>query len=121
VTDPEQERRRADWFELFFDLVFVVMIAVLAHGLHGDPGWRDFGTFAVLFFPAWWAWVNLMVSVNLFGSTPGWNRIVLVASMPGLGLMAAAAPAVDWHRSITTDLQPALRRTPRGAVPATTR
>ncbi|WP_212824192.1 low temperature requirement protein A [Catellatospora sp. TT07R-123] len=92
MTDPSPELRRADWFELFFDLVFVVTVAVLAHGLHGDPGWRDLGTFLVLFFPAWWAWVNLTLSVNLFGSDTGWNRTVLVAAMPGLGLMAAAAP-----------------------------
>ncbi|WP_203911687.1 low temperature requirement protein A [Rhizocola hellebori] len=92
MTDPVREHRRADWFELFFDLVFVVMVAVLAHGLHGDPGWRDFGTFLVLFFPAWWAWVNLMLSVNLFGSESTWNRITLVVAMPGLGLMAAASP-----------------------------
>ncbi|MDI1466055.1 low temperature requirement protein A [Catellatospora sp. KI3] len=92
MTDPSPEPRRADWFELFFDLVFVVTVAVLAHGLHGDPGWRDFGTFLVLLFPAWWAWVNLTLSVNLFGSDTGWNRTVLVAAMPGLGLMAAAAP-----------------------------
>jgi low temperature requirement protein LtrA len=88
VTPP----RRADWFELFFDLVFVVMVAVLAQGLHGDPGPRAYLEFLVLFFPAWWAWVNLMISVNLFGSAGAWNRGMLVAAMPGLGLMAAAAP-----------------------------
>lgn len=87
------EHRRADWFELFFDLMFVVMVAVLAERLHGNPDWRSFATFFVLFFPAWWAWVNLMVSVNLFGSNGTWNRIMLLVAMPGLGLMAAAAPA----------------------------
>ena len=86
------EHRRTDWFELFFDLVFVVTVAVLAQGLHGNPGWRDFGALAVLFFPAWWAWVNLMISVNLFGSAQLWNRVWLLAAMPGLGIMAAAAP-----------------------------
>jgi low temperature requirement protein LtrA len=92
MSEAPQEPRRADWFELFFDLVFVVMVAVLAQGLHGDPDWRSFATFLVLFFPAWWAWVNLMVSVNLFGANDRWNRILLVGAMPGLGLMAAAAP-----------------------------
>ena len=89
MTEPQ---RRADWFELFFDLVFVVTVAVLAHGLHGDPGWSQYATFLFLFFPAWWAWVNLMISVNLFGFNATWNRIVLIAAMPGLGLMAASAP-----------------------------
>ncbi len=86
-----EPQRRADWFELFFDLVFVVTVSVLAHGLHGDPGWAAYGTLLALFFPAWWAWVNLMLSVNLFGAR--WTRALLLAAMPGLGLMAAAARA----------------------------
>ncbi|WP_057233039.1 MULTISPECIES: low temperature requirement protein A [unclassified Kitasatospora] len=87
-----QDDRRAGWFELFFDLVFVVTVSVLAHGLHGDPGPKDFWTFLVLFFPAWWAWANLMVTVNVFGSGSGRVRTVLLAAMPALGLMAAASP-----------------------------
>ncbi|MER7769233.1 low temperature requirement protein A [Kitasatospora sp. NPDC096140] len=86
------EEHRAGWFELFFDLVFVVTVAVLAHGLHGDPDAGDFGTFLVLFFPAWWAWANLMVTVNVFGSAAPRMQAVLLGVMPGLGLMAAAAP-----------------------------
>ncbi|MER5642279.1 low temperature requirement protein A [Kitasatospora sp. NPDC002227] len=86
------EDHRAGWFELFFDLVFVVTVSVLAHGLHGDPGPGDFGTFLVLFFPAWWAWANLMVTVNVFGSANPRTQAMLLAAMPALGLMAAAAP-----------------------------
>ncbi|MEU9077682.1 low temperature requirement protein A [Kitasatospora sp. NPDC004745] len=86
------EEHRAGWFELFFDLVFVVTVAVLAHGLHGDPGAADFGRFLVLFFPAWWAWANLTVTVNVFGSATPRMQAVLLVAMPGLGLMAAAAP-----------------------------
>jgi hypothetical protein len=90
VQAPTQPQRRADWFELFFDLVFVVTVSLLAGGLHGRPGWADYGTFLALFFPAWWAWVNLMVAVNLFGAR--WTRTHLLIAMPGLGVMAAAAP-----------------------------
>ncbi|MFJ1702250.1 low temperature requirement protein A [Kitasatospora sp. NPDC088346] len=87
-----QEEHRAGWFELFFDLVFVVTVSVLAHGLHGDPDAGDFGTFLVLFFPAWWAWANLTVTVNVFGSARPGVQAMLLAAMPALGLMAAAAP-----------------------------
>lgn len=86
------EQRHADWFELFFDLVFVVTVSILAHDLHGDPGPRHFLVFLTLFFPAWWAWVNLMVSVNLFGFDRIWTRLMLVVAMPGIALMAAASP-----------------------------
>ncbi|MER7754132.1 low temperature requirement protein A [Kitasatospora sp. NPDC097643] len=93
---PEQEapqEQRAGWFELFFDLVFVVTVSVLAHGLHGDPGAGEFGTFLVLFFPAWWAWANLTVTINVFGSDRPRGQALLLGTMPALGLMAAAAPS----------------------------
>jgi len=86
------EEHRAGWFELFFDLVFVVTVAVLARGLHGDPDAADFGTFLVLFFPAWWAWANLTITVNVFGSADRRVQAMLLGAMPGLGLMAAASP-----------------------------
>ncbi|MEV6212324.1 low temperature requirement protein A [Kitasatospora sp. NPDC051914] len=93
-TAAVPEERRADWFELFFDLVFVVTVAILARGLHGDPGGVEFGTFLVLFFPAWWAWANLVATVNISGGDidRALSQPMLVAAMPGLGLMAAAAP-----------------------------
>ncbi|MCG6499514.1 low temperature requirement protein A [Kitasatospora sp. A2-31] len=86
------QEQRAGWFELFFDLVFVATVAVLAHDLHGDPGAKEFGTFLVLFFPAWWAWANLTVTINVFGSDNARSQALLLGAMPGLGLMAAAAP-----------------------------
>ncbi|GAA2832657.1 low temperature requirement protein A [Kitasatospora paracochleata] len=91
-SEAESEEHRAGWFELFFDLVFVVTVAVLAQGLHGNPSAADFGTFLVLFFPAWWAWANLMVTVNVLGSGVPRIQAMLLGAMPGLGLMAAAAP-----------------------------
>src|SRR5690349_8566241 len=88
MTEPQH---RADWFELFFDLVFVVTVSILAGRLHGDPGWGQYGTVLVLFFAAWWAWVNLVLSVNVFGAR--WTRTLLLLAMPGLATMAAAVPA----------------------------
>ncbi|MFI1019102.1 low temperature requirement protein A [Streptomyces sp. NPDC020965] len=86
------QEHRANWFELFFDLVFVATLYVMAHELHGDPSLADFGAFLVLFFPAWWGWVNLMMTVNVFGPTNPRALVMLVAAMPGFGLMAAASP-----------------------------
>ncbi|MFD7904929.1 low temperature requirement protein A [Kitasatospora sp. NPDC059747] len=86
------QEQRAGWFELFFDLVFVVVVSVLAQGLHGDPGAKEFGTFLVLFFPAWWAWANLTVTINVVGSDRPRGQALLLGTMPALGLMAAAAP-----------------------------
>jgi low temperature requirement protein LtrA len=59
---------RVHWLELFFDLVMVAYIGQVAHGMHGDPGWSDALVFFVLFAPAWWAWVNMTLTLNLFGA-----------------------------------------------------
>ncbi|WP_433572081.1 low temperature requirement protein A [Streptomyces sp. CA-251247] len=86
------DRSHPNWFELFFDLVFVATVYLLAHELHGDPQPVEFGEFFVLFFPAWWAWVNLTMTVNIFGPGNWRAQATLVASMPGIGLMAASVP-----------------------------
>jgi low temperature requirement protein LtrA len=38
AVEPEEDsEHRVGWLELFYDLVFVVLIAALAHRLHGHP------------------------------------------------------------------------------------
>jgi low temperature requirement protein LtrA len=89
----ETAPRRVHWMELFFDLVFVVFITELAQGLHGHPGVWQFVAFIGLYIPAWWAWINMTLTINL---TPelrlGGLALTLVSAMVGIGLMAAAAP-----------------------------
>jgi len=86
--------------ELFFDLVFVVFVGQLAHGIHGNPGFTEFGTFVLLFFPAWWAWVNIVAVINLL---PGLSAralgLAMLAAMAAAGIMAAAAPAAFGDRA----------------------
>ena len=43
TEDQTQQALRVDWLELFFDLVFVVIIKQLTDLLHGGPGLADFG------------------------------------------------------------------------------
>src|SRR4051794_15666280 len=68
-------------------------IGQLAHLMHGDPGWVEALVFFVLFAPAWWAWVNMTLTLNLFGArvTPLIWAAVTVA-MLALGIMAASVP-----------------------------
>lgn len=51
VGESETSDRHASWLELFFDLVFGVAIAELAHFLHGHLDWRGIASLAVLFAP----------------------------------------------------------------------
>jgi low temperature requirement protein LtrA len=92
--------RRVHWLELFFDLVMVAYIGLVAHGMHGDPDWVDALVFFVLFAAAWWAWVNMTLTLNLFGArvTPLLWAGVTVA-MLALGVMAAAVPEALTERA----------------------
>lgn len=80
----------ASWYELFFDLVFVVVVAISAHIIEVDPGPPTVGIFLLLFFPLWWAWVNVTaVSTINAAAFPALGPLLIVA-MPGPAAMAIA-------------------------------
>lgn len=94
MTQPgTRSGRRVHWLELFFDLVMVAYIGQIAHTMHGDPSWIDAVAFTAFLAAAWWAWVNAMVTMNLFGAriTPSLVVGVTIA-MIAIGVMAAAVP-----------------------------
>lgn len=86
----ETTRRTADWYELFFDLVFVVVIAVAVRIIEVDHSLVTVAGFMLLLFPLWWAWVNLMVTNNLFGAQFPLIGVLTVAATPGPAAMAIA-------------------------------
>jgi low temperature requirement protein LtrA len=83
-------RRAADWYELFFDLVFVVVVAASAETIEAGPSWQTILVFILLLFPLWWAWVNLMITNNLFGQRFPAIGALVIAAMPGPAAMAIA-------------------------------
>jgi low temperature requirement protein LtrA len=92
--------RRVHWAELLFDLVLVTAVGQIARGLHGDPdGWR-FAATAALLAVVWWAWVNVSVTMNIFGArvTPAIWACVF-AAMALVGMMAVAAPGAFGERA----------------------
>src|SRR4029453_7315102 len=50
--------RRVTFLELFFDLVFVVVISQLARRLAAHPSWSGVGWFVFLFYAVWSSWLN---------------------------------------------------------------
>ncbi|GAB3046367.1 low temperature requirement protein A [Parafrigoribacterium mesophilum] len=85
-----QPRRAADWYELFFDLVFVVVVAVSADLIEEAPSISTVLVFLLLLFPLWWAWVNLMITNNLYGTRFPSIGVLVIAAMPGPAAMAIA-------------------------------
>ena len=58
-TSPSpEENRKATWFELFFDLVFVVAVAALAGHLSHHYDWVGLAQFGFLFLVLWWLWLG---------------------------------------------------------------
>jgi low temperature requirement protein LtrA len=98
MSDPAprlvaQTGRTVAWYELFFDLVFVVVVAISAHLIEVDTSVQTVLAFVLLFFPLWWAWVNLSVTSNLFGQRYRAIGVLLIVAMPGPAAMAIAISA----------------------------
>jgi low temperature requirement protein LtrA len=122
-------RRAADWYELFFDLVFVVVVAVAVHLIEVDPGVGTIALFVLLLFPLWWAWVNLTATNNLFGARFPAMGAFVVAAMPGPAAMAIAiaggmesfawlyAAGAGWIRLVLLVMWLVPRRAAQSSVP----
>jgi low temperature requirement protein LtrA len=92
-----QPRRAADWYELFFDLVFVVAVAVCADSIEAAPSISTVLAVVLLLFPLWWAWVNLMLVNNLYGARFAVIGVLVIAAMPGPAAMAIAVSGGITH------------------------
>ena len=95
-TDEDRHiERRASWLELFFDLIFVAVIAVLAHDLSVNPSWEGLGTFVLLFVPVWWVWVGATIYSDRLESDDASHRLLHFAIMiPVVGLAFFAHGAI---------------------------
>jgi low temperature requirement protein LtrA len=60
-TVEDEDGRHASYLELFFDLVFVVAIAQLAHELVVDHSLGGFAIFAALYLPVFIAWQGFSI------------------------------------------------------------
>ena len=78
---PGGGERHASWLELFFDLVFVLAVAELAHYLHAHLTPSGFLGFAFLFLPVWLVWSNFSYYADLFDADGPFYRVVMLAAM----------------------------------------
>ncbi|GAP99342.1 low temperature requirement protein A [Leptolyngbya sp. NIES-2104] len=90
--ENRSDERHASWLELFFDLVFVVAIAELAHFLHAHLDWGGIGTFAALFIPIWWLWIDFSYYADQFDVEQGVYRLVMLGIMFGMIVLALTIP-----------------------------
>ncbi|MFC0543358.1 low temperature requirement protein A [Kutzneria chonburiensis] len=97
----ESSERHAGWLELFYDLLFVVLIAQLAHSVVADPGWESGLRLLVLFLPAWWVWVGSTIYTNLTAEVGAERRLDVLGQMAIVLVMAASAEqAAEGHPAL---------------------
>jgi len=80
--------RRVSPMELFYDLVFVVVVARAAHGLAHHVTWHGVGVFAVVFCMVWIAWFNGSMYYELHGREDGRTRTFVFTDMTLLAILA---------------------------------
>lgn len=101
VTDIGAERH-ASWLELFFDLIFVLVVAQVALAFDHDLTVAGFLRFTFLFALLWWAWVGYTFYADRFESD---CDIVYRLMMIG-GMLTVAAFAVNVPRAFNGDSLP---------------
>jgi low temperature requirement protein LtrA len=80
--------RTVTFLELFYDLVYVVVIAQAAHHLADHVSARRFAEFAVVFSLIWIGWVNGTLYLDLHGREDGRTRSIVFVQMGVLVLLA---------------------------------
>ena len=92
-TDEEEEReRKTSWLELFYDLVFVAVVAELSHALAGDLTPGGVLRFVLLFVPAWWIWIGGTFYTDRFETDDVSHRLFTFLQM-----LAVAGLAYNVH------------------------
>lgn len=85
------ENRSVSFLELFYDLVFVVLIAQIAHTLALQVTWSGVADFIVVFGLIWIAWINGSLYHELHGGNDGRSRTYIFLQMALLVPMAVFA------------------------------
>ena len=80
--------RTVSFLELFYDLVYVAVIAQAAHHLAEHVTVRGIAEFAVIFSLIWIAWINGSLYVELHGRDDGRTRTLVFVQMGILAWLA---------------------------------
>ena len=86
------DQHHATWLELFYDLVYIVAVAVLAHQLSDDVSIIGFAVFVGLFTPVWWSWAGYTIFATRFGKDDNFQRGMILLQMLASAAMAAQLP-----------------------------
>ncbi|MEE6259877.1 low temperature requirement protein A [Plantactinospora sonchi] len=89
--DPEGSRR-VSLLELFFDLVYVVALALISRHLVENLTWAGVFQTAVLLAALWWVWAITAFLTDLYEPQQVSIQLLMLAAMLGSLLLAATVP-----------------------------
>jgi len=97
-TEAEDPEQRVSWLELFFDLVVVVAVAMIAERTHEHATLGGVAESAVMYGALWIVWTAYMLYANVEGDRA--HRKAILIGMVCIAVMAAAIPAVGHGRDV---------------------
>lgn len=100
------EDRKISWLELFYDLVYVIVISRTTHHLAVNPGAQGILDYLLLFVMIFWGWFNGSMYHDLHGSQGIRTRFMTLWQMMAVAALAVAlnSPAVVFTFRVTIAL-----------------
>lgn len=87
-NSPKSQDRQVSFLELFYDLVYVAIIAQLSHSLADNITFPELINFTFLFVIIWWSWSNGAFYHDMHGNNDLRTRIFTFLQMLGVVGMA---------------------------------
>lgn len=89
-TKEQEDKRSATWLELFYDLAFVVAVAVLSGRLLGELTMATLGSFFGYFALLWWLWASHTYYADRYDTDDLVYRLLAAGQMFAVVVIAAA-------------------------------
>ncbi|MFC0006529.1 low temperature requirement protein A [Micromonospora siamensis] len=99
VRDPESPRR-VTLLELFFDLVYVVALALVSRGLVHHIGWEGALQSLIVLMAVWWTWAITTLVTDMYDPERPEIKLLITAVMFGVLLMTTAIPEAFDRRGL---------------------
>jgi low temperature requirement protein LtrA len=100
ITPELRERETVKPLELFFDLVFVLGFTQCTALMAAESSWEGLAKGLLVLALLWWAWTGYAWLTSVIDPEEGAVRLVMIAAMAGLLLVALCVPLAFDDRAV---------------------